>query len=163
MYCKNYVKSQPWALVWQRRGRSSAISSAEISVAIGNPKVKHFVCACVFVCFLFFYDFKIENRWVQKTQIALTAAKLYISNLLWVTRQRAAASPSPETDSTKICSLEKSDLWVQSKKVFSFLMQPGWLLMFQFSFLPLAVLQSRLGLPVSPSEFPESCTNLSPV
>lgn len=152
MYCKSYAKSQPWASVWQSRGGSSAILSAEISAAIGNPKVKR--CLCVFVCFLFFYGYKTENRWVQKTKLALTAAKLYIPNLLWVTRQRAAACPSSGTDSPKFCSLEKSDLQVQSKKVFQFPIRSGWLLMLQVSFLPLAVLQTGLGLSVSPSEFP---------
>lgn len=130
MYCKSYAKSQPWAsswaLVWQSRSGSSAILSTEISVAVGNPKMKHFIYACVFVCFLFFYGYKTENRWVQKTQLAFTAAKLYISNLLWVTRQRAAACLSPGTDSPKLGSLEKSDsLQVQPKKVFPFPMWPG--------------------------------------
>lgn len=128
MFCKSYAKSWPWesswVLVWQSKSGSSAIWSAEISVAIGNSKVKHFVC--VFVCFLFFYGYKIENRWVQKTQLPFTAAKLYISDLLWVTRQRAAACPSPGTDSPKLCSLEKSDiLQIQTKEFFPFPMWPG--------------------------------------
>lgn len=128
IHCKSYAKSQPWvsswALVWQSRSGSSAILSAEISVAIGNPKVKHF--ACVFVCLLFFCGYKTENRWVQKTQLAFTAAKIYISNLLRVTRQRATACPFPGTDSPKFCCLENSDsLWVQSKKFFPFPTRPG--------------------------------------
>lgn len=58
---------------------------------------------------------------MQKTQLAFTAAKLYTSNLVWVTRQRGAACLSPGTDSPKLGSLEKSDsLQVQSKKVFPF-------------------------------------------
>lgn len=121
IYCKSYAKSQPWAsswgLVWQSRSGSSAILSADISVATGNPKVKH--CACVFVCFLFFCGYKTENRWVQKTQLAFTAAKLYISNLLWVTRQRAAACPFPGTDSPKFCCLEKQNAYGFSQRRFS--------------------------------------------
>lgn len=109
---------------WSDKVEVEALLFGQLSVAIGNPKVKPF--ACVFVCFLFFYGYKTENRRVQKTLLPFIAAKLYISNLLWVTRKRAAACPSPGTDSPKLCSLEKSDsLQVQSEKVFPFPMWPG--------------------------------------
>lgn len=164
MYCKNYAKSQPWAssweLVWQSRSGSSAILWAEISVGIGNQKVKHFVYAWVFVCFLFFYGYKTENRWVQKTQLAFTAAKLYISNLLWVTRQRAAACPSPGGQTPQnFVPLKNQMVYRFSQKGFPIpnatrpvpicllaAASPGWLLLVQVSFIPPAVLQRGLGL-----------------
>lgn len=122
MYCKNFAKSRPWAsswkLVWQSRRGSSAILSAERSIAIGNPKVKHFVYACAFVCFHFFYGYKTENRRVQKTQLAFRAAKLYISNLLWVTRQWAAARP-PGTDPPELCSFKNQRVYRFSQRRFS--------------------------------------------
>lgn len=97
-----------------------------------------------------------QNRRVQKTQLAFTAAKLYISNLLWVTRQRAA--PGGQTPQNFV-PLKNQIAYRFSQKGFPIpnatrpvpicllaATSPGWLLIVQVSFIPLAVLQRGLGL-----------------
>lgn len=52
---------------WSDKVEVEALLFCQLSVAIGNPKVKHFVYACVFVCFLFFYGYKTEQTSTEDT------------------------------------------------------------------------------------------------
>lgn len=105
--------------------------AAELSVVIENLKM-NILCmpVCMCFCFLFFCGYnlwgKTENRRVQKTQLAFTAAKqLYVSEPIVGNKAKSCRlSFSSGIASLKLCSLGESDsLQVQPKKVF---LSPVW-------------------------------------
>lgn len=108
--------------------------ASELSVVIENLRV-NILCmpVCMCVCFLFFCGYnlwgKTENRWVQKTQLAFTAAKqLYVSEPIVGNKAKSChLSFSSGIASLKLCSLGEPDsLQVQPKKVFLFPRRLGW-------------------------------------